>query len=107
MYKTTLRNAPFSAYKGRLVIEIIKGQNVENALKTLSFAKVKAAKVIKKVLESVIANAEFLNNAEIDELKVVEAFIDEGVSLKRIRSRAKGRANSIKKRTCNITIKIA
>lgn len=107
MYIAKLRNAPFSSYKGRLVIENIRGLNVDEALNILKFSKKKAAHNIKKLLESAIANAEYKDSVDIDELFVKEAFVDDSFMLKRIRARAKGRANRISKRTCNITIKLS
>jgi large subunit ribosomal protein L22 len=102
-----LSNAPLSAQKARLVGDQIRGLPVDKALDILSFSSKKAAVVVKKILESAIANAEHNENADIDELKVSTVFVDEGVTLKRFRARAKGRANHILKRTCHITIKVA
>jgi large subunit ribosomal protein L22 len=73
----------------------------------LTFSSKKAASIIKKVLESAIANAEHNENADIDELRVSTVFVNEGATMKRISARAKGRANHILKRTCHITIKVA
>jgi large subunit ribosomal protein L22 len=73
----------------------------------LSFSTKKGAPIIKKVLNSAIANAEHNQGLDIDELKVSTIFIDEGVSLKRIMPRAKGRADRITKRSCHITVKVA
>jgi large subunit ribosomal protein L22 len=102
-----LRNAPIAAQKGRLVADQIRGLPVEQALNVLKFSDKKAAEVIKKVLESAIANAEHNEAADIDELKVSTVFVDEGPAQKRIRARAKGRANRILKRTCHITVKVS
>lgn len=102
-----LSNAPMSAQKARLVGDQIRGLPVDKALDILNFSSKKAALVVKKILESAIANAEHNENADIDELKVSTVFVDEGVTLKRFRARAKGRANHILKRTCHITIKVA
>lgn len=102
-----LRNAPISAQKSRLVADQIRGKSVEQALNTLRFSTKKAAGVMKKVLESAIANAEHNEGADIDELKVSTVFVDEGPTHKRIRARAKGRANRILKRTCHITVKVS
>ncbi len=102
-----LRNAPLSAQKARLVGNQIRGLPVENALNILRFSSKKAAKIIKKVLESAIANAEHNEDADIDELKVSTVFVNEGATMKRFKARAKGRANHILKRTCHITIKVA
>ncbi len=102
-----LSNAPLSAQKARLVGDQIRGMPVEKALDTLRFSTKKAAAIMKKVLESAIANAEHNESADIDELKVSTVYVNEGPTLKRIRARAKGRANHILKRTCHITVKVA
>jgi len=102
-----LSNAPLSAQKARLVADQIRGLEVEEALNVLKFSTKKAAAIIKKVLESAIANAEHNESADIDELKVSTVFVDEAPTLKRFRARAKGRANHILKRTCHITVKVA
>ncbi len=102
-----LRGARISAQKARLVVDQIRGKKVEEALNILAFSPKKAATIIKKVLESAIANAENNDGADVDELKVSSAFVDEGMSLKRIKPRAKGRADRITKRTCHITVKVA
>jgi large subunit ribosomal protein L22 len=102
-----LKNAPLSAQKARLVGDQIRGLPVEKALNLLKFSSKKAATIIKKVLESAIANAENNESADIDELKVSTVYVNEGATMKRFKARAKGRANHILKRTCHITIKVA
>tara|TARA_R110002072_G_scaffold11196_1_gene50783 strand:+ start:3556 stop:3888 length:333 start_codon:yes stop_codon:yes gene_type:complete len=102
-----LRGARLSAQKARLVADQIRGKNVEEALQLLSFSPKKGAEVIKKVLNSAIANAEHNEGADVDELRVSTIFVDEGMTMKRIRPRAKGRADRIMKRTCHITVKVA
>jgi large subunit ribosomal protein L22 len=102
-----LKNAPLSAQKARMVGDQIRGMTVEKALNTLKFSSKKAAAIIKKVLESAIANAEHNESADIDELRVSSVYVNEGATMKRFKARAKGRANHILKRTCHITIKIA
>lgn len=102
-----LNNAPLSAQKARLVGDQIRGLPVEKALNLLTFSSKKAAAIIKKVLESAIANAEHNESADVDELRVSTVFVNEGTTLKRVSPRAKGRANHILKRTCHITIKVA
>ena len=102
-----LSGARLSAQKARLVVDQIRGKGVEDALDILAFSNKKGAAIIKKVLESAIANAEHNEGADVDELKVKTIFVDEGVSLKRIKPRAKGRADRITKRTCHITVKVA
>jgi large subunit ribosomal protein L22 len=102
-----LSNAPMSAQKARLVGDQIRGLPVEKALNLLKFSSKKAAGIMKKVLESAIANAEHNESADIDELVVTTVFVNEGTVLKRMRARAKGRGNHILKRTCHITVKVA
>ncbi len=102
-----LSNAPLSAQKARLVGDQIRGLPVEKALNVLQFSSKKAAAIIKKVLESAIANAEHNESADVDELVVSTVFVNEAATMKRIRPRAKGRANRILKRTCHITVKVA
>jgi len=102
-----LSNAPLSAQKARLVGDQIRGLPVDQALNVLKFSSKKGAAIIKKVLESAIANAENNDSADIDDLKVSTVYVDEGVTLKRFKARAKGRANHILKRTCHITVKVA
>ncbi|MGR9105546.1 MAG: 50S ribosomal protein L22 [Gammaproteobacteria bacterium] len=102
-----LRNAPIAAQKGRLVADQIRGLPVDRALNVLAFSNKKAATIMKKLLESAIANAEHNEAADIDELRVSTVYVDEGPSQKRIRARAKGRANRILKRTCHITVKVS
>jgi len=102
-----LRGAQLSAQKARLVVDQIRGKSVEEALDILTFSPKKGANLVKKVLESAIANAEHNEGADVDELKVSTAFVDEGLTMKRIRPRAKGRADRILKRTCHITVKVA
>jgi large subunit ribosomal protein L22 len=102
-----LSGARLSAQKARLVADQIRGKGVEQALDTLAFSTKKGAEIIKKVLESAIANAEHNEGADVDSLKVSTIFVDEGTSLKRVSPRAKGRADRITKRTCHITVKVA
>lgn len=102
-----LKGAKMSAQKARLVADQIRGMGVENALELLAFSPKKAAEVIRKVLNSAIANAEHNEGLDIDELKVSSIYVDEGMTLKRIRPRAKGRADRIMKRSCHITVKVA
>ena len=95
-----------SAQKSRLVADQIRGMAVDKALDLLTFSPKKAAVIIRKGLESAIANAEHNDGADIDELKITTIYVGEGASLKRMRARAKGRGNSIEKQTCNITITV-
>ena len=100
------KNARISAQKARLVAGLIRGKDVAQALNILTFSPKKGAELIKKVLESAIANAEHNNGADIDELKVVTIFVDKGPSLKRFQARAKGRGNRIEKQTCHINVTV-
>ncbi|KJZ18778.1 MULTISPECIES: 50S ribosomal protein L22 [Halomonas] len=102
-----LRGASLSAQKARLVADQVRGKPVAEAIDLLTFSPKKAAKLVKKVLQSAIANAEENNGMDIDELRVSTICVDEGTTLKRIRPRAKGRADRILKRTCHITVKVA
>ena len=99
--------ARISAQKARLVADQVRGKSVGEALNILAFSTKKGAHLVKKVLESAIANAEHNNGADIDELRVSTVFVDEGMTMKRIRPRAKGRADRILKRSCHITVKVA
>jgi large subunit ribosomal protein L22 len=102
-----LSNAPLSAQKGRLIADQIRGLNVEKALQVLTFSPKKAAHLVKKILESAIANAEHNEGADIDELKVSTIFVDEGPTHKRMRARAKGRGVRILKRHSHITVTVS
>ncbi|MBI2383644.1 MAG: 50S ribosomal protein L22 [Gammaproteobacteria bacterium] len=105
--QAVLKFVRLSPQKARLVADQVRGKNVEQALNILKFSNKRAAAVIRKVLESAIANAENNNGADVDELKVREIFVDQGPVLKRIRPRAKGRADRILKPTAHITIRVA
>ena len=102
-----LRYARISAQKGRLVADQIRGLPVEQALNVLAFSTKKGAAMVKKVLDSAIANAENNEGADVDELKVKYVTVDEGPTMKRIRARAKGRASRILKRSSHITVTVA
>lgn len=102
-----LRYARISPQKCRLVADMIRGKSVGAALQTLQFTPKKAAHMVKKVLESAIANAEHNHGADIDELKVSLVMVDEAPTLKRFRARAKGRGNRIIKRNSHITVQVA
>ncbi len=102
-----LKGARISAQKARLVADQVRGKPVEEALSLLEFSNKKAAHIVKKVLDSAIANAENNEGADVDELKVSSIFVDEGMTMKRLRPRAKGRADRILKRSCHITVKVA
>jgi large subunit ribosomal protein L22 len=102
-----LSNARVSAQKCRLVADQIRGMDVAKAIDLLTFSTKKSARLVKKVLESAIANAEHNDGADVDELRVSSVFVNEGPSLKRMKARAKGRGNRILKRTCHITVKVS
>lgn len=102
-----LKHARISPQKARLVADQVRNMPVDRALELLMFSPKKAARLIKKTLESAIANAEHNEGADIDELKVAAIWVDEGPRLKRMQARAKGRGNRIVKRTSHITITVA
>ena len=102
-----LSGAAISAQKARLVADQIRGKSAEDAIDILTFSNKKAAAIILKVLNSAIANAEHNEAADVDELRVSTIFVNEGRTLKRLRPRAKGRADRILKRYCHITVKVA
>ena len=104
--RATLRGVRLSVDKGRLVADLIRGKKVDQALNILNFTQKKAAGIIKKVVESAIANAEHNDGADIDELKVKTIYVDKGESLKRFDARAKGRGVKIEKQTCHIVVKV-
>mgnify|MGYP005989386177 FL=1 len=101
-----LKGVRISPQKARLVADLVRGKKVDNALNILTFSPKKGAEIIKKVVESAIANAENNNGADIDELKVKTISVDKGMVLKRIRARAKGRAGKIIKPTCHIKVTV-
>jgi len=102
-----IKHARISAQKARLVADQIRGLGVEQAVNLLVFSPKKGAGIIKKVLESAIANAEHNEGADVDELKVARVQVNEGPVMKRIRARAKGRAGRIFKRTSHISVTVA
>ena len=102
-----LKGAKISAQKARLVADQIRGQGVGEALNILNFSTKKGAVLVKKTLESAIANAEHNEGADVDDLRISEIFVNEGMTMKRIRPRAKGRADRILKRSCHITVTVA
>ncbi len=102
-----LKGAQISAQKVRLVADQVRGKGVEEALDLLNYSTKKAAHLLRKILDSAIANAENNEGADVDELSISSIFVDEGTTMKRLRPRAKGRADRILKRSCHITIKVA
>ena len=104
--KAILRGVRLSAQKGRLVADLVRGKPVDQALNTLAFSPKKGAKIIRKVLESAIANAEHNDGADIDELRVTSIYVEQGATLKRFSARAKGRGNRISKSTCHVYVTV-
>src|SRR5688572_13051200 len=102
----TLRYARISPQKCRLMADAIRGKNVDEALRTLAFTPRKSARIVKKVLESAIANAEHNHGADIDELKVSNVFVDAAPFFARYAARAKGRGDRIVKRNSHITVRV-
>ena len=102
--RAILKSARLSAQKGRLVADMIRGQPVDKALNILAFTPKKGAAIMKKLLESAIANAEHNDGADIDELKVKTIYVDKADVLKRSSPRAKGRGNVISKQSCHIHV---
>jgi len=105
--ESTLKTARISAQKARLVADQIRGLPVERAIEVLTFSEKKAGALIKKLVDSAIANAEHNEGADIDELRVSAVQVNEGPTMKRLRARAKGRANRILKRTSHITVTVS
>ncbi len=101
-----LHGVRLSAQKGRLVADLIRGKKVEQALNILQFSPKKSAAIIRKVLESAIANAEHNDGADVDELKVTRICVDRGSFLRRFRAQSKGRGVRINKPTCNIFVTV-
>ena len=104
--RSIVRGVRLSADKGRLVADLVRGKKVDQALNILAFTQKKASGIIKKCLESAIANAEHNDGADIDELKVTTIYVEQGTSLKRSGARAKGRGARIVKPTAHIYITV-
>ena len=104
--KAIVRGVRLSADKGRLVADLVRGKRVDQALNILTFTPKKAAGIVKKALESAIANAEHNDGADIDELSVKSIYVEQGTTLKRSSARAKGRGNRISKPTCHIYVTV-
>jgi large subunit ribosomal protein L22 len=104
--KASVRGVRLSADKGRLVADLVRGKKVDQALNILSFTPKKAAGIIRKAVESAVANAEHNDGADIDELKITSIYVEQGAILKRFSARAKGRGNSISKPTCHIFVTV-
>jgi len=104
--RAILKGVRLSEQKGRLVADQIRGLPVDKALSILTFSPKKGAAIIRKVLESAIANAEHNDGADIDELRVTSIYVEQGATLKRFTARAKGRGNRISKPTCHIFLTV-
>lgn len=104
--RAVLRGIRLSEQKGRLVADQVRGLPVDKALTVLAFSPKKGAAIIKKVLESAIANAEHNDGADIDDLRVKTIFVEKGAALKRFTARAKGRGNRIVKPTCHVFLTV-
>ena len=104
--RCVVRGVRLSVDKGRLVADLIRGKKVDQALNILAFTQKKAAGIVKKALDSAIANAEHNDGADIDELFVISIYVEQGATLKRFTARAKGRGNRISKPTCHIYVTV-
>ena len=104
--RSIVRGVRLSADKGRLVADLVRGKKVGQAIDILNFTQKRAAGIIKKALESAIANAEHNEGADIDELKVSTIHVEQGATLKRFSARAKGRGNRMSKPTCHIFVTV-
>ena len=102
----SVRSVRLSAQKGRLVADLVRGKPVDKALNILGFTQKKAAGIIKKALESAIANAEHNDGADIDELRITRIHVEEGPTLRRFGTRAKGRGTRINKKTCHVYVAV-
>jgi large subunit ribosomal protein L22 len=104
--KASVRGVRLSVDKGRLVADLIRGKKVDQAIQILDFTQKKAALIVKKAVESAVANAEHNDGADIDELKITSIYVEQGTTLKRFAARAKGRGNRISKPTCHIFVTV-
>lgn len=104
--RAVLKGVRMSPQRGRMVADLIRGKNVDQALNILTFAPQKSAFIVKKVLESAIANAEHNDGADVDELFVKTIHVEEGPVLKRFTARAKGRGNRIIKKTSHVYVTV-
>jgi len=102
----SVRGVRLSAHKGRLVADLVRGKRVDKALNILSFTQKKAAGIIRKAIESAIANAEHNDGADIDELKVTRIFVEQAPTQRRFSARAKGRGTRINRKTCHVFVTV-
>lgn len=105
-YKAYLKGIRITPRKTRLVVDLIRGMHVQDALDTLKFTNKRAAPVLHKMIRSAISNAQQVATVDVDNLIVGEVFVDAGPTLKRFLPRAQGRATPIRKRTSHITVKL-
>lgn len=105
-YTATHRYAPISPRKARLIVDVIRGRNVQDALDVLKFQPQRAAYYAEQVLRSAMANADE-QEADVETLMISEARVDEGPAAKRVWTRGRGRADVLKHRTCHIVITLA
>ena len=104
--KASVRGVRLSVDKGRLVADLVRGKKVDQAIQILTFTPKKAALIVKKAVESAVANAEHNDGADIDELRIKSIYVEQGTTLKRFTARAKGRGNRISKPTCHIYVTV-
>ena len=102
-----LRNVRLSARKARLVVDLVRGKGIQEAMNTLQFSPQKTAPILSKLLKSAVANAEQKGISDVDRLFIKTAFVDQGPVLKRFIPRAQGRASRIRKPTSHITVVLA
>jgi large subunit ribosomal protein L22 len=106
-FKAYLKAARITQRKARLVADMVRGKHVQDALDSLRFTNKKAAPLVSKLIASALANAKNVATVDVDNLVVLDAFVDEGPTMKRFLPRAQGRATPIRKRTSHITVKLA
>lgn len=102
--KASLKFARVGAQKARLVADLVRGKDVSEALKSLTYLNKKSALMIKKLIESAVANADYKKTMDLDKLIVKTIFVDKGPVLKRFRPRAQGRAYGVRKQTSHINV---
>ncbi len=100
----TARHIRITPRKARQVVDLIRGKRVGDAINILTFTPLHAARIVKKVLDSAVANAEQKKVGDLDSLTIAQAYVNQGVTMKRMRARAMGRGNTIRKRTSHITV---
>jgi len=106
VFQAKLRNAHISPRKARLVVDLVRGKGVQRALDELRFLKKKAGYIVATLVRSAIANAKDRSAVDVDNLRILEIFVGDGVTLKRHMPRAQGRATPIRKRHSNIVVRL-